>query len=167
MQTNPKISIIVAVSRNRAIGMKNRLLFDLPDDLKRFKRITRSHTIVMGQRTFESIGRPLPERTNVVITDNTNYQAPGATVVHSIDEAVTKAHETEKSGEVFIIGGGMIYKQFLSRADKLYLTLVDSDAEGDTFFPDWRQDFTKETFREEHTDEKTGLKYAWINLERE
>lgn len=189
----PQISIIVAVSKNRAIGKANRLLFDLPDDLKRFKKITKNHTVVMGQKTFESIGRPLPDRTNIVITDNMNYRAPGAIMVHSIEEAIKKASslspllskegsgEVEKSStapqpppwkggeeknEIFIIGGGQIYRQFLPLADKLYLTIVDSEADGDTFFPDWRRDFTKEVFREERKDPKTGLRYAWIDLER-
>lgn len=165
MMSKPKISIIVAVSKNRAIGKANRLLFDIPDDLKRFKRITKGHAIIMGQRTFESIGKPLPERANIIITDDMNYKAQGATVTHSIDEAVAEAGARENS-EVFICGGGMIYRQFMPLADKLYLTLVDSEADGDTFFPDWSKDFTKEVSREEHTDEKTGIKYSWITLER-
>lgn len=165
MMSKPKISIIVAVSKNRAIGKANRLLFDIPDDLKRFKRITRGHAIIMGQRTFESIGKPLPERANIIITDNMNYKASGVIITHSIDEAVAEAGVRENS-EVFICGGGMIYRQFLPIADKLYLTIVDSEAEGDTFFPDWSNDFTKEVSREEHTDEKTGVKYSWITFER-
>lgn len=161
----PKISIVVAVSKNRAIGKANRLLFDIPDDLKRFRQITRGHAIIMGQRTFESIGKPLPDRANIIITDDMNYKAPGAIVTHSIDEAMVEAGVRENS-EVFICGGGMIYRQFMPLADKLYLTLVESDADGDTYFPDWSMDFTKEVFREEHTDEKTGIKYSWITFER-
>lgn len=161
----PKISIIVAVSRNLAIGKANRLLFNLPDDLKRFKRITRGHAVVMGQKTFESIGKPLPERANIIVTDMPDYKAAGTIVTHSIEEALKTAREKEKE-EVFICGGGMIYRQFFPLASRLYVTVVEIEADGDTFFPDWSKDFTREISREEHIDEKTGLKYSWIDLER-
>lgn len=179
MQTKPKISIVVAVSKNGAIGKGNDLLFKIKDDLKRFKALTKGHPIIMGRKTFESIGRPLPERTNFVITHNPNFKSEGVIVVHSIEEAINQAtlfdghHPADilqdgahQAGEIFIIGGGEIYKQGLPYTDKLYLTIVDSDAKGDVFFPDWRKEFTKETFREERFDEKTGLHYTWIDLER-
>ncbi len=181
MQTRPKISIVVAITRkDAAIGNGGKLLFRISDDLKRFKAITKGHPVIMGRKTFESIGRPLPDRTNFVITRNPGYHADGVIIVRSLEEAIAKAEETERlnlksgerfnlkdRGEIFVIGGGEIYKQELPFADKLYLTLVESDAEGDVFFPDWRKEFTKEVFREERFDEKTGLKYTWIDLERE
>ena len=178
----PRISIVVAVTRkDAAIGNGGNLLFRISDDLKRFKALTKGHPVIMGRKTFESIGRPLPERTNIVITRNPDFKAEGVIVVSSLEEATQRAsslppllskewlgvaketttpsiplHRTggEVQNEVFIIGGGEIYKQGLPYTDKLYLTLVESDAQGDVFFPDWRKDFTKEVFREERFDEK-------------
>lgn len=162
----PHVNIVVSVThKNRAIGKKTgELLFRISDDLKRFKALTTGHPIIMGRKTYESIGKPLPERTNIVITRNQDFKADGCILVSSLDEAIKKAGE--KDSEIFIIGGGEIYKQAYLLTDKLYLTIVESDAEGDVFFPDWRNDFRKETFREERFDEKTGLKYTWIDLER-
>ncbi|MSU56056.1 MAG: dihydrofolate reductase [Candidatus Taylorbacteria bacterium] len=165
MKTKPKISIVVAVTRkNAAIGNGGKLLVPISDDLKRFKALTVGHPVIMGRKTFESIGRPLPERTNFVISRNPDFKSANIVTFHSLEEAIQKAGELDS--EVFLIGGGEIYKQGLPYTDKLYLTIVDSDAEGDVFFPDWRKDFTKETFRKERIDEKTGLKYTWIDLER-
>ncbi|KKW10368.1 MAG: Dihydrofolate reductase [Parcubacteria group bacterium GW2011_GWA2_49_9] len=198
-----KISIVVAVTgKNAAIGNGGKLLVRISEDLKRFKTLTKGHPVIMGRKTFESIGRPLPERTNFVVTRNPDFRAEGVVVVNSLEEALQKAasllppsleggleggangkhpytsplslgspkdfpsEEGQGQNEIFIIGGGEIYKQGLPYTDKLYLTLVESDAEGDVFFPDWRKDFTKETFREERFDEKTGLKYTWVDLER-
>jgi dihydrofolate reductase len=177
-----KISIVVAVAeKTRAIGKGNELLFRISDDLKRFKAITKGHPVIMGRKTYESIGRALPERQNIIVTRERNYDAPGAEIAHSLEEALaladkrgyedTQMHaDKEKEflvDEVFIIGGGEIFKQALPITDKIYLTIVESDATGDVFFPDWRSDFTKETFREERFDEKTRLKYVWVDLERE
>lgn len=125
----------------------------------------------MGRKTFESIGRPLPDRVNIVVTRNKDFAAAGVTIVHSLEEALrltqTLAQDTPNNEnlEVFIIGGGEIYKEALPFADKIYLTVVESDAEGDVFFPDYSE-FKKETFREERRDEKTGLKYTWTDLEK-
>ena len=154
----PKIGVIVAVVKNtNAIGKKTgELLFRISDDLKRFKNLTMGHSIIMGRKTFESIGKPLPGRTSIVVTRNKDFHAEGATAANSIEEALEKAGELDT--KAFIIGGGEIYKQALPYADKLYLTIVESDISGDVFFPDWRNDFKKETFREERFDEKTGLK---------
>ncbi len=164
--TKPKISIVVAVTRkNAAVGNGGKLLFHISDDLKRFKALTSGHPVIMGRKTFESIGHPLPLRTNIVITRNPNFAAEGVVVISSLEEAIKKAGEIDS--EIFIIGGGEIYAQALPLTDKLYLTLVESERVGDVFFPDWRKDFTKETFREERLDEKTGLKYTWVDLERE
>ncbi len=165
MTPKPKVNIVVAITKkDAAIGNGGKLLFRISDDLKRFKALTRGHPVIMGRKTFESIGRPLSERTNIVITRNSDFRAEGVVIAKSLEEAVQKAGALDS--EIFVIGGGEIYKQALPLTDKLYLTIVESDAAGDVFFPDWRKDFTKETFREERRDEKTGLKYAWVNLER-
>lgn len=128
------ISIIVAIARHGAIGKDNALLWHISDDLKRFKRITSGHPVVMGRKTYESLGRPLPNRTNVVITRNTNFRAEGCTVVHSMAEAVSLFPSTE---EVFVIGGAQIYTEALDIADKFYLTKVEAQYDADTFFPKW------------------------------
>lgn len=163
----PQVSIIVSITQeSRAIGKKSgELLFRISDDLKRFKTLTTGHPIIMGRRTHESIGRPLPDRTNIVITRNLDYKTEGCVVVQSIEEALARAREVDNE-KIFIIGGGEIYKQALPHTDKLYLTIVESDMSGDVFFPEYEKDFTKETYREERFDEKTGLKYAWVDLER-
>ena len=118
----------------------------------------------MGRKTFESIGKPLPLRTNIIVTRNQDFKSEGCVVTSSLEEAIKKGGEIDS--EVFIGGGGEIYKQALPLAHKLYLTLVESGVEGDIFFPDWQNDFKKETFREERFDERTGLKYTWLDLER-
>lgn len=164
----PQINIIVAIThKNRAIGKDTgELLFRISDDLKRFKSLTSGHPIIMGRKTYESIGKPLPDRTNVVVTRNSDFRAEGCVVVSSLEEALEKGREID-SEELFVIGGGEIYKQALPYTDRLYMTIVESDAEGDVFFPDWQKDFKKEISREERVDEKTGLKYVWTTLERE
>jgi dihydrofolate reductase len=127
------ISIIVAVAETYAIGYKNELLFHLPDDLKRFKKLTTGHTVIMGKRTYESLpNRPLPNRRNLVITDVEGELIPGCETVYSIEDAIAKtAPETEN----FVIGGGSVYRQFLPYTDKLYITWVHKTFEADTFFP--------------------------------
>lgn len=160
----PKISIIAALGRDRAIGYKNDLLWKIPADLKRFRELTTGHPIVMGRKTFQSIGRILPGRTNIVVTRNTDWKFEGATVVSSLDEALTKAAEIDQT-EIFVIGGGEMYAQALPRADRLYLTLIGDEKEGDIFFPPYETEFTKVTLQQ--AGEHEGLKYTWINLERE
>jgi dihydrofolate reductase len=129
-----KISIIVAIARNRAIGLNNELLWHIPDDLKRFKKLTTGHRVIMGRMTYLSLPvRPLPNRTNIVITDNPSETFDGCITVRSIEEALSHC---DSSLENFIIGGGSIYRQFLPLADKLYLTLVHKDFQADTFFPE-------------------------------
>jgi dihydrofolate reductase len=127
------ISIIVAVSENGVIGKDNQLLWRLPDDLKRFKQLTLNHPMIMGRKTFESIGKPLPGRTSIVITSQKEFSADGVVVAHSLDEALDKARSIEAS-EAFIIGGGEIYKQALPLTDRLYVTEVKTSIDGDTFF---------------------------------
>lgn len=135
------VSIIVAVARGGVIGGGNTLLWHISEDLRRFKAVTTGHPVIMGRKTFESLGRPLPQRQNVVITRDENFSADGCTVVHSLSEAL-EIFDSEQ--EVFIIGGGQIYKQAMPFADKLYITYVEADYDGDTFFPQvdraqWRQ----------------------------
>jgi dihydrofolate reductase len=158
----PKISLIAAVAKNLAIGKNNQLLWHIPEDFKHFKEKTKGHVVIMGSRTFESLGKPLPNRTNIVIASDKNYQAPGCIMVHSVDEAVVEAKKVEEK-ETFVIGGGSIYKQFLPLADKLYITLIDKEYEADTFFPPY-DEFKKITQTGE--GEYKGLKYKFLELER-
>lgn len=158
------ISIIVAIAENFAIGKNNELLFHLPDDLKRFKEITTGHSLVMGRNTLLSLPKwPLPKRRHIVITDKPDDDFPGCETVFSIEEALEKVKEED---EAFVIGGGMVYKQFYPLAGKLYLTLVYKHFEADVFFP--VIDFTewKEILREDFIDEKNGFRYSYLNLER-
>ena len=128
------VSIIVAVAENNVIGDANQLIWHLPEDLKNFKRITTGHHIVMGRKTFESIGKPLPNRVNVILTRNQGYMKDGCVVVHSLDDAIKLAEYNEES-EVFIIGGGQIYREGLPFAQKIYYTQVKTSVNGDTYFP--------------------------------
>ncbi len=143
----PKISLITQISENKVIGKDNTLIWRISEDLKRFQELTTGHVIIMGRKTYESIGKPLPDRTNVIITRQKGYKVPGCIVVHSLDEALSKAREIEDS-EIFIIGGGQIYEQSIGLADRVYLTVVHTQATGDTFFPDYSA-FSKEINREE------------------
>jgi len=158
------ISIIVAVAQNFAIGLNNDLLFHLPDDLKRFKKITIGKALIMGKRTFFSLPKaPLPNRRNIVITDVPGENFEGCESVNSIEEAVALVQDEQ---EAFIIGGGMIYKQFYPLAGKLYLTLVHKDLEADTFFPVIDFEEWQETNREDLFDEKNGFNYSYLDLVR-
>ena len=157
------ISIIVAIAENGIIGDKNALLWSIKEDMRRFRTTTTGHPVIMGRKTFESIGRPLPKRTNVVITRGDNT-FEGCEVAHSLEEAVAMFPKEE---EVFIIGGAQIYAQALSIADRLYLTLVHRDYEGDTAFPifdmaEWRE-ISREEF--ERGEEYDGA-FTFIDLER-
>lgn len=128
------ISLIAAVARNRVIGAGNRLIWHISEDLRHFKTITSGHPVIMGRKTFESLGRPLPNRTNVVISRQTDYRAEGCIVVDSLVNALLLFPAAE---EVFIIGGAQIYAQSLPFADRFYLTEVGADYSGDTYFPEW------------------------------
>lgn len=128
-------SIIVAMGKEREIGVGPSLPWRIPEDMRRFKELTTGHTIIMGRKTYESIGKPLPNRTNIIVTKNQNYEAPGCIVVHSLDEALEK---TDPGEEVFVIGGATIYKQTLPVADKMYVTEVDEIyPDADVFFPEF------------------------------
>lgn len=151
------ISIIVAVAKNGVIGCHNRLIWHISEDLKRFKALTIGHPIIMGRKTFESIGRPLPGRTNIVVSRNTELKIDGVSVVGSIQEAIDMLPQED---EIFIIGGGQIYEQALPLTSKIYLTLVDQTPDGDTFFPE----ITQDEWREVKRTEADG--YAFIDYER-
>lgn len=145
------ISIIAGIGKNNELGKENKLLWSLPEDLKHFKNITSGHPIIMGRKTFESISRPLPNRRNIIITNNKDFKVIGADVVSSLEEAITLATSENKNEEVFIIGGGGVYAQALPLADKLYLTHVDTDFPGsDTFFPEVNCDEWEMTETESH-----------------
>ena len=159
-----KISIIAAIaSGNRALGKNNTLLWRIPDDLKRFKALTMGHPIIMGRKTFDSIGKALPGRTNIIATRNCELNVDGCLMADSLEDALGKAEREEGGEEIFIIGGGELYSQALPIANRLYLTVVDDNKEADVFFPDYSdfKNIISEEFRE-----FGGIKYKWVTLER-
>lgn len=157
----PTISIIAAVAeKNHAIGKNNKLLWHIPEDLTRFKKITSGHPVIMGRKTYESIGRALPNRTNIVVTRNPSLTLPGCEIALSLEEAIKIASELQ-TDEIFIIGGAEIYKKGIYLADRLYLTLVQGDFEGDTFFPNYST--FKTVLHKEERSEK-GYTYTFIDL---
>jgi dihydrofolate reductase len=160
------ISAIVAVAKNGVIGRHNQIPWYLPADLKYFKRTTLNHHIIMGSNSFHSIGRPLPMRTNIVISRNPFFVASGCLVAHSLEEALRLA-EANGETEVFVIGGGQIYEKSLPCLDRLYLTEVDLEPEGDVFFPEIDRNEWREVFREAHlADEKNACNYTFLILEK-
>lgn len=169
------VSIIVAIAENNAIGYKNKLIYWLPNDLKRFKALTTGNTIIMGRKTFESLPKgALPNRRNIVISRTAGKEAfPGAECYPTLESALEAAkngytYNDELSKDIYILGGASVYEQSLPFADRLCLTYIfDTPTEADTFFPKWNNDEWSETFREEHDiDEKHNQRYAFINLER-
>ena len=159
------LTIIVAKAENNVIGNENQLIWHLPNDLKHFKNLTSGHPIIMGRKTFESIGKPLPNRTNIVITRNSNWNADGVLTANSLEEAIEKAKELDP--EVFIIGGGNIYEQAMDWADALEVTEVHHSFEGDTKFPEIDLSVWKETSREKFgKDEKHLFEYSFVRYER-
>jgi dihydrofolate reductase len=157
------ISIIVAISENNAIGKNNQLLWHLPADLKHFRVKTSGRTIIMGRKTFDSVGKPLPNRRNIVVTRQ-DIKIEGAEVVKSIDDGIALCQGED---EVFIGGGAEIYRQAMDKTDKIYLTIVHETFEADTFFPEINYKEWVETEREDHqADEKNKLPYSFITLER-
>lgn len=163
-----KICAVVAIGRNRELGKDGKLLWHIPDDLKRFKRLTEGHPIIMGRKTFESIvgyvGGPLPDRANIVITRDTNWTYKNVFVAHSLEEAIELAKKQPGADEIHIGGGAELYKQALPIIDKLYLTLIDAEGDADSFFPEYENEFTKKVFEEEH--EWKGLRYMFLDVER-
>jgi len=150
------ISAIAVIGQNHELGKNNELLWQVPGDLPRFKQFTMGHPVIMGRKTFESIGRELPGRTNIVISRKGE--------IDSLEKALELAKKSPGCEEIFVIGGGEIYKLAMPMIQKLYLTVVEASAEADTFFPDYA-DFKKELVNESH--EENGIKFRYLTLERE
>lgn len=163
----PPLTLIAAVARNGAIGRDNQLLFRIPGDLPRLKRVTLGHPVIMGRKTWESIppkNRPLPGRLNIVVTRNRDWQAEGAVTAHSLEAALD---HTRGAQQAFVIGGAELYALALPHADRLDLTEVDQEAEGDAFFPDWKREDFRETARElPPADASTPFGFAFVTYER-
>ncbi|GAA0412222.1 type 3 dihydrofolate reductase [Cocleimonas flava] len=159
-----KLSMIVAMAHNRVIGLDNKMPWHLPADLQWFKKTTLGSPIIMGRKTYDSIGRPLPGRLNIILSRNTQLEIEGCTVVNTLSDALDAAKGAD---EVFITGGAHLYEKFLQDADCLYLTMIDADLEGDTFFPDYTQYAWKEIDRIDNpADEKNPYPYSFVTLIR-
>jgi len=157
------VSIVVAISKNHVIGKDNKLLWYLPNDLKHFKEITTGHTVIMGRKTYESVGKPLPNRRNIIITRQ-NIKMEGCEVVNSIQSALALC---VAEAEVFIVGGAEIYRQGLHLTNRIYLTIVHQQFEGDSYFPEIEPNEWKETAREDHwPDAKNAIAYSFITFDR-
>jgi dihydrofolate reductase len=163
-----RIALVVAIAENGVIGDDNRLLWRLPDDLKRFKAMTMGKPIVMGRKTFESIGKPLPGRTNIVITRNRELAIPGCTIVHSLSQAIEAARSIDDNAdEVAVIGGAEIYAQALSSADVIHLTRVHTTIAGDAVFPSLKPaDWVERVVERHSADERHAFAFSFIELER-
>jgi dihydrofolate reductase len=156
------VSIVVAISENHVIGKDNKLLWHMPNDLKHFKEITTGHTVIMGRKTYESVGKPLPKRRNIIITRQA-ITIEGCEVVNSIEAALALCAGEQ---EVFIVGGAEIYKQAMRLTDRIYLTIIHKEFEGDSFFPEINNEEWKSVAREDHQpDEKNPLPYSFITYE--
>ena len=165
-----KLALIWAMSNNRTIGRNNALPWHLPEDMKYFKRVTMGKPIIMGRKTWKSIGRPLPGRTNVVITRDKNFHADGVKIVHTLDEAVALSEKIcliDGAEEAVVIGGAEIYALSLPRADRLYMTQVHAEVDGDAHFPEFNLSEWHELTRDNHnSSEKNPYPYSFIILER-
>ncbi|WP_171037327.1 type 3 dihydrofolate reductase [Pseudoalteromonas phenolica] len=159
------ISMIAAMANDRIIGDDNQMPWHLPADLQHFKRVTMDKPVVMGRKTFESIGRPLPGRRNIVITRNATYKADGIEVVSSPEAALALLEGIE---EIMVIGGGNIYSQFLPLAERLYLTFIELTVPGDTQFPDYEKDYTWVEIESEvhQSDERNKYGYTFVTLQK-
>lgn len=155
------ISMIAVVGKNREIGYKNKLLWNIPEDMDWFKKMTLGSTVIMGDKTLKSIGGPLPNRNNIVLSLDKDYKAKGCIVSNSLKKTLDWANK--QKDEVFVIGGGMIYKLALPFVDRLYITLVDDSPQADTFFPDY-SDFSRILYKRE--SENNGLRYTFLKLEK-
>ncbi|HEY0751193.1 MAG TPA: dihydrofolate reductase [Chitinophagaceae bacterium] len=164
----PRLSILVAMAKNRVIGRNNKLPWHLPADLKHFKSLTMGHPIIMGRKTYESIGKPLPGRTNIIITHQADYEVPGAMVVHSIEDAFLACKKaTQLDVENFVIGGEKLFQQTMMLCQRLYLTEIQKDFEGDTFFPQFDTNDWEEVRRDKYFDDNDGkLEYHFVVLDR-
>jgi dihydrofolate reductase len=159
-----RISLIAAMSENRVIGINNKLPWHLPADLRHFRRLTTGHPVIMGRRNYESIGKPLPNRTNIVVTRNPDYRAAGCLVTHSLDDAMNSAGN---DSEIFIIGGAEIYRQAFDRANRIFITLIHARIEGDTYFPEFEGPPWREISRERHErDENNPYSFSFLIYER-
>jgi len=162
-----RITAIAAIGKTtNVLGKDNDLVWDIPADLERFRNVTRDHPIIMGRKTWESLPaerRPLPKRTNIVVSRQTDYDAPGAVLVSSVEAAIEAAKNAASADEIFIIGGSGIFKDAMPYTDRLMLTLVNDDSEGDVHFPDYSQ-FTKVTEHEEHPEHTPP--YEYVTLEK-
>lgn len=157
------ISFVVAMGRNRVIGRDNRLPWRMPADMQRFRKLTMGKAVLMGRQTYESIGKPLVGRDNIVLTRDASFRVDGCTIVHSIEEALQGAGE----GEIMVIGGAQIFAQMLGMADRIYLTLIDADFEGDIFFPPMESGTWREMSREVcPADDANPYDYTFILLVR-
>jgi dihydrofolate reductase len=156
-----RIVLVAALGRNRVIGHQGGLPWRLPADTRRFRELTLGKTVVMGGRTWDSIGAPLPRRTNIVLTRRRDLAAPGCRVVHSVEAALAAAGRCE---ELVVVGA---YEQFLPKVERMYLTLIDADFEGDTFFPEWNPDEWTETERQDYEpDDENPYRYSFVTLDR-
>ncbi len=159
------VNIIVAIDQNKAIGKNNQLLWHLPNDLKFFKKTTSGHTVIMGRKTFDSIGKPLPNRRNLVISGSKDLKIEGAEVYHSLEAAIGHCKD---ENDVFVIGGAEIYKQAYPLTQRFYITQVHHNFDADTFFNDLRLEDLKEIWREDHyKDDKHNYNYSFLILERQ
>lgn len=157
------LSLIAAMSNNRVIGKNNTLPWHLPADLKHFKNMTLGKPIIMGRRTFESIGKPLPGRQNIIMTRDKNYHATGCTIIHSFEQIKSSTD----APEIMVIGGAELYTQLLSQAQRLYLTFIHADFEGDRYFPEWQTNQWQEISREDHLkDEQNNYDYTFVTFEK-
>ena len=169
-----RLSLIVAMAKNRTIGLDGAMPWHIPEDLKFFKRVTMGHPVIMGRKTYQSIGAALPGRTNIVVTRNKDFEAADADVVHDLSEALTKAKATEElrrpdggREEIFVIGGADIYGQALPEAQRIYMTEVHQELPGDAFFPELAEGEWKETDRQDHDPETPGgSAYSLVILDR-
>ena len=160
----PRVSLIVAMAKNRVIGINNTLPWRLPADLKHFKALTMGHHIVMGRKTYESIGKPLPGRTSVVVTRNPKYTVPGVIVVNSLQAAISASGDDD---EIFVIGGAELYLQAIALADRIYMTEIDSDISGDAYFPEFKLDEWLEMSRDKHSQlEPQPLRFDFVVYHR-
>lgn len=153
-----RLSLIVAMARNRTIGINNTLPWHLPEDLKHFKNLTMGHHIIMGRKTYESIGRPLPGRTTVIVTRDPGYAMDGCLVAHSLDEAVSLSAGDD---EAFFVGGSSLYEQALPLAERMYITEIQADYEGDAHFPDFDRTHWREMAREQQVS-AAGVGYDFV-----
>ncbi len=158
------LSLIAAVSKNNVLGKDNQLIWHLPADLRHFKNITSGHTIIMGRKTFDSIGKPLPNRRNIVVTRQRDFQPEGCEVFNNLQRAIDACIGEE---EAFIVGGAEIYKQSMDAADKIYLTRIDKLFEGDAFFPEFSlSEWRLSKYERHHADEKNQYEYSFSEFER-